>query len=387
MRARRSKRFLTLVLPGLLALQMSREASAQTSPKITYQGRLVDQGSPANGSYDFEVKLFEDSAGMSQVGITVLVNDVAVVNGLFMLQLDFDYLWPGYTHYLQISVRKGDEAGSYTPLLPRQEVAAAPQALFAESAGRSISAETVPLAGISGLPAGGLGATHNHLGQSWSGAGPGLNVSSSSTGAVALQGTVIASGTGVVGRVTAETVDPFSTGVLGENNGRNDTGLGVHGRHLGGGIGVLASSAEGIGLLGNTQSTSGAGVKAAGPTKNLSATPGTALEIESGAITVQGGSSLLHDPPVFVHVATTGAGGNVTDNYTCISHLQTNADPNAMLIVTSNWNPGNRPAGVYNDHPIGVFYESSSQKWCIFNQDSAAVPNQAAFNVLVVKQR
>jgi hypothetical protein len=38
---------------------------------------------------------------------------------------------------------------------------------------------------------------------------------------------------------------------------------------------------------------------------------------------------------------------------------------------------------VYNNHPIGVYYFSGH--WTIFNQDLAAIPLNAAFNVMIVK--
>ncbi|MCA1740779.1 MAG: hypothetical protein LC740_18750, partial [Actinobacteria bacterium] len=59
-----------------------------------------------------------------------------------------------------------------------------------------------------------------------------------------------------------------------------------------------------------------------------------------------------------------------------------NGNPNAVLYVTQNWNPGGREGGTYNDHPVGVWYDTNREKWAIFNQDRAAIPEGAAFNVL-----
>ena len=81
---------------------------------------------------------------------------------------------------------------------------------------------------------------------------------------------------------------------------------------------------------------------------------------------------------VFVHI---GRAGNITNNRTCIDHPRTNNDPNAVVLVTQNWNPSG-VGSIYNDHPIGVWY-SSAKKWCIFNQDISAMPDGAAFNVLI----
>ena len=85
------------------------------------------------------------------------------------------------------------------------------------------------------------------------------------------------------------------------------------------------------------------------------------------------------DTSVFVHIARAG---NTGDNYTLIDHPLTNGRPNSVLLVTSNWNP----SGIgytYLDHPIGVWYSGGQQKWSIFNQDLAPMPEGAAFNVLV----
>ena len=81
----------------------------------------------------------------------------------------------------------------------------------------------------------------------------------------------------------------------------------------------------------------------------------------------------------FVHTATAA---NISGNYTVIDHPLINGNPNAIVFVTQNWNPGN-VGGTYNNHNIGIWYSSSQQKWAIFNQDLAAMPVDAAFNVLV----
>ncbi len=83
---------------------------------------------------------------------------------------------------------------------------------------------------------------------------------------------------------------------------------------------------------------------------------------------------------VFVHTATAG---NISSNWTVINHPVTNGNPNAIVMVTQNWNPGGG-GGLYNDHPIGVWYDGNAQKWAIFNQDRASMPDGAAFNVSVI---
>src|SRR5436190_1495332 len=105
-------------------------ASLDTS--VTYQGRLTDSGSPANGAYDLRVFLYDADAGGSQVGNTVLREDVAVANGLFTTNLEFGTnAFNGEARWLEISVRPGTSTGSYTLLSPRQPLAPTPYALYA----------------------------------------------------------------------------------------------------------------------------------------------------------------------------------------------------------------------------------------------------------------
>ena len=80
---------------------------------------------------------------------------------------------------------------------------------------------------------------------------------------------------------------------------------------------------------------------------------------------------------IFVHRATEE---NVSQNSTYIDHPISNGNPDAILVVTANWNPEGSP-GIYNAHPIGVWYDSEAQRWAIFNQDLADMPVEAGFNL------
>ena len=97
---------------------------------FTYQGHLKDSGSPANGVYDFEFKLYDAAGGGAQVGSTVALNDIPVSKGLFTVKLDFGAgAFGSGARWLNIGVRAGASAGAYTTLTPRQELAPAPYAL------------------------------------------------------------------------------------------------------------------------------------------------------------------------------------------------------------------------------------------------------------------
>ena len=67
---------------------------------------------------------------------------------------------------------------------------------------------------------------------------------------------------------------------------------------------------------------------------------------------------------------------------TYIDHPLLNGKPQADPTVTQNWNPGGG-VGVYNDHPIGVRYDAGRERWEVFNQDGAEMPDGAPFNVTV----
>ena len=83
----------------------------------------------------------------------------------------------------------------------------------------------------------------------------------------------------------------------------------------------------------------------------------------------------------FVHTATAA---NITSNWTNIDHPLTNDNPNAIVLVTQNWNPGG-VGDTYNNQPIGVWYNSIHGKWAIFNQDNtSSMPVGADFNVIVI---
>jgi hypothetical protein len=111
---------------------------AQASPQLpdfTYQGRLTQNGAPANGNFDFTFQLFDAEAAGLQVGSTLNEPAFPVSDGLFTVALAFPGAFTGAQMWLQVTVNG-------VPLLPRQAVATAPVAQFA-------------LSGAIGGPAGG----------------------------------------------------------------------------------------------------------------------------------------------------------------------------------------------------------------------------------------
>ena len=79
-----------LVLLFSIVLIASLNCPAQTSG-FTYQGKLGDGGSPANGDYQFQVRLFDDPSAGYPAGppLTIVA---AVQNGIFTTRLDFGWV-------------------------------------------------------------------------------------------------------------------------------------------------------------------------------------------------------------------------------------------------------------------------------------------------------
>ena len=135
-------------LPGrigftvLLLLTALTGLAAPFGTDVTYQGRLTENGAPANSVNDFTFTLYDTATGGATVGLSNVVNDLAVTNGFFNVTLDFPGAFDGNARWLQIAVRPGASAGAYTNLVPRQPILATPYAIRALSAGTAGSATT-----------------------------------------------------------------------------------------------------------------------------------------------------------------------------------------------------------------------------------------------------
>ena len=133
----------TKIIFALLLLNCAVWRTAAQTTAITYQGRLNDGASLAQGSYDLRFKLFQDPFGNNQAGSTIVTNALAVSNGLFMVTLDFGPgVFNGSNYWLQVGV-KTNGAVAYADLSPLQAVTAVPYALFAQNVtGGSLPAGT-----------------------------------------------------------------------------------------------------------------------------------------------------------------------------------------------------------------------------------------------------
>ena len=164
-----------------LAAAMSLTANvAAQGTAFTYQGRLNDGASPANGSYDLTFALFNASSGVGQLGSTFTNSATAVSNGLFTVTLDFGNQFAGADRWLEIAARTNGESALST-LNPRQKLTATPYAVTARNvtgvvqnpslagtyssalalnnAGNSFSGSGTGLTGVNAATLGGLNAT------------------------------------------------------------------------------------------------------------------------------------------------------------------------------------------------------------------------------------
>ena len=106
---------------------------AQTTT-FTYQGQLNDNGSPANGNFDMQFKLYDALTAGNQIGSTLTQPSVQATNGAFTAQLDFGAAaFPGGTRFLEVSVRKAGTMGAYM-VQPRTQITSSPYAIRALSA-------------------------------------------------------------------------------------------------------------------------------------------------------------------------------------------------------------------------------------------------------------
>ena len=129
---------------------------------FSYQGFLSDGGAPASGVYDLEFRVFDNLTAGTQQGVTVTVNDRGVTNGLFTVTVDPGVnVFTGAARWLNIAVRPGASSGSFTNVVPRQPITAAPYAITAGSVTGPINGSSIVNGSITGvkLAAGAVGAT------------------------------------------------------------------------------------------------------------------------------------------------------------------------------------------------------------------------------------
>ena len=199
-------------------------ANAGGGTALTYQGRLLDAGEPANGLFDFEFELWDAANGGTPIGVPQVLNNTPVTDGLFTVQIDFGAdAFDNTDRWLEIVV-------DATTLSPRQPIARAPYSI--QTRGIVVDQEQNV----------GIGTTS----PSWP-----LHVSTTTLQAVLGEtDSTSANAVGVYGRVNSASPGGFSAAVRGENRGTAGFGIGVWGSQNGNGWGVYGTTVSGIGVLG-----------------------------------------------------------------------------------------------------------------------------------------
>ncbi len=140
---------------------------------FTYQGYLEAGGVPANGTYDFEFRLYNHRSGGTLIAGPLAFNGTAVVDGVFTVKLDFNASpFAGEERWLAVCAAPAGVA--CVNLSPRQELTAVPYALSLRP-GASVSGDVALGAGALNLTSGGHGL------RVVSAAGVGVNVQSAGT--------------------------------------------------------------------------------------------------------------------------------------------------------------------------------------------------------------
>jgi hypothetical protein len=132
----------TIHVIGLVLLSGAAQQSTAIplGRAFTYQGRLIDADSTADGLYDFQFELYSDpclSSAVHKVGNTISVDNLDVVDGYFTAELDFGpgAIFTGDARWLEIAVAPDGihDPPPYTVLSPRQKITPTPYALYAAS--------------------------------------------------------------------------------------------------------------------------------------------------------------------------------------------------------------------------------------------------------------
>ncbi|HEY6940777.1 hypothetical protein, partial [Dokdonella sp.] len=120
----RSNALRALVPAIAIALALAQPVfAAPQVPDFNYQGRLEQNGYPANGNYALTFSLWDAPTGGNQIGATISEPSWPVVNGVFAINLAFDGAFAGQQSWLEVSVNGAT--------LGRQPITTAPVAQFA----------------------------------------------------------------------------------------------------------------------------------------------------------------------------------------------------------------------------------------------------------------
>lgn len=131
-----------------LGLSLAASAMAQSPTAFTYQAEIAESGAAASGLYDFQFLLFDAATDGNQLGTTICIDNLTVIDGRFTAELDFGNFFAAPGRHLEISLRPdtGESCSNlsgFITLGPRQKVTAAPLSIFASQAAVATTAQSL----------------------------------------------------------------------------------------------------------------------------------------------------------------------------------------------------------------------------------------------------
>jgi hypothetical protein len=247
---------------GLMVCFAQFSQAAPMGTAFTYQGRLLDANSPAEGIYDAIFVLYDLPEGPNELGVTEIQNFEAF-DGYFTVELDFgSNAFDGSERWLEVYIRPGDfnDPCGHTILWPRQKITPTPYALYAKHAeveaplhleGSSADAIILGMNDGSGY---GIGGISNN----------GIGIRGQSTSGTGVVGDNVAGNYGKLGTPNYGVHGVGTTAIFGEST----TGVGIKGHSdVGDGVvgwtgnlnksGVFGYSSQGFGVTGRSDDNYG----------------------------------------------------------------------------------------------------------------------------------
>ena len=247
-------RIIRIFVPVIIMMSSAGLAYAGGGTALTYQGRLLNAGEPANGLFNVDFNLWDDPVVGIQIGSTVMFNSLPISDGLFTVELDFGAnAFDNNDRWLEIVING-------TELTPRQPITRAPYSIQT----RGIFVDQDQNVGI--------GTTNPqaklHIDDS-----PDQPAIRAATNWYAIRGTKLGNGTfpglwgdtnsqssgatGIRGYVNSTSPGASSSGVRGINDGTGGHGIGVYGSQAGSGWGVYGTTPAGVGVYGESETGTG----------------------------------------------------------------------------------------------------------------------------------